>query len=117
MLDIFRLFNFDFLSLFSWQVISLIAFAIFWLALASIQDLKRREVENWWSISLVVVVMAFRAFWSVQDLNIWPFLWGLMGLVFGFALANLFYYARMFAAGDFKLLINICCSSPKLFEF
>lgn len=112
MFEVINFFRFDFSSLFSWQVVFLVVLGVFWLLLASVQDFRRREVENWWSFSLVVAVLGFRAFWSVYDWNIWPFLWGLIGLGVGFVIASLFYYARMFAAGDFKLLIALFSIIP-----
>lgn len=101
--------NLENILLENWFILSV---GIFWLIIASIQDLKRREVENWWSFSLIVFVLAFRAFLSVEKGNYMYFVWALAGLVIGFLLMNLFYYARMFAGGDAKLLMAIFCVLP-----
>ena len=112
MLELINILKTGLQGIMNWQVVVLIFICAFWLLLASFQDLKKREVENWWAFSLVALVLGFRAFCSVYDWNIWPIAWGLIGLIFGFAIANLFYYARMFAAGDFKLLIAVFSIIP-----
>jgi Flp pilus assembly protein protease CpaA len=94
-------------ELFSPINLFLISLAIFWMLISSIQDFKHREVENWWNFSLIILVLAFRAFLSIEHWNYMYFLWGLIGLAVGFLLANLFYYARMFAGGDAKLLMSL----------
>lgn len=94
-------------SLFTNDNMFLIAIALVWMIVAVIQDFKHREVENWWSFSLIAVALAYRAFVSVQNWNYMYFAWGLVGLVVGFVLCNAFYYGRMFAGGDAKLLMAL----------
>lgn len=86
----------------------LFGIALFWLLVASIQDLRKREVENWWNFSLVIFALVFKAILSVKTANPMYFIWGLIGLGVGFVLANAFYYGRLFAGGDAKLLIGLC---------
>lgn len=81
--------------------------AFVWIIVAVFMDFKKREVENWWNFSLMAFILAYRAFVSVSTSNAWWFYWGLIGLVGGFVLANLFYYARLFAGGDAKLLMAL----------
>jgi Flp pilus assembly protein protease CpaA len=81
--------------------------AIIWMFFAVIQDFRKREVANWWNFSLIVFVLAYRAFLSVNSGNYMCLLWGLIGFTGGFILANAFYYARMFAGGDAKLLMAL----------
>jgi Flp pilus assembly protein protease CpaA len=92
--------------------IFLIGIGIFWMIISSIQDFKRREVENWWNFSFIAFVLVFRAFLSVQTWNYMYFVWGIIGLIVGFILANAFYYARIFAGGDAKLLMALCTVLP-----
>lgn len=94
-------------GIFSVANLFLIGIGLVWMIIASIQDIRKREVENWWNFSLIIIVLAFRAFLSVETLNYWYFLWGLIGLLGGFILANLFYYGRLFAGGDAKLLMAL----------
>ena len=85
----------------------LIFLAIVWMISAVIQDFRKREVANWWNFSFIVFVLAYRFFLSVEAWNYAYLLWGLVGLLVGFILSNAFYYARMFAGGDAKLLMAI----------
>ncbi|MBI5148425.1 prepilin peptidase [Candidatus Pacearchaeota archaeon] len=85
----------------------LIAVAFIWLAAATIQDLKKREVANWLSFSLVAVALAIRAFSAIIYKDAWYFIYGVIGFIIFFGIANLLYYGRIFAGGDAKLLMGI----------
>jgi len=83
---------------------------LFWffligIVVASLQDLKRREVDNWLNYLLLVGGAGFLAFSAVFNWDFKIVLIGLFGFVVMFALGNLFYYGRVFAGGDAKLLI------------
>lgn len=85
----------------------LIVMAFVWMMVSSVQDFRKREVENWWNFSLIVFALVYRAFLSIMHWN-WMYLaWGLIGLACGFILANAFYYSRIFAGGDAKLLMAL----------
>lgn len=90
----------------------LIALAFVWIVVAVIQDLRKREVANWWNFSLIVIALAYRAFVSVWLWSYWHFVWGLVGFGVFFLLANLLYYARVFAGGDAKLLMALGAILP-----
>jgi Flp pilus assembly protein protease CpaA len=78
-----------------------------WLIFASIQDLRKREVANWLNYSLITFALGYRFFYSIE-LNDPKFLiFGLVGGILFFAIANLLYYTRVFAGGDAKLLMGI----------
>lgn len=87
--------------------IFLIILGIIWIIGAVFQDLRRREVDNIWNFSLIAFALSYRAFVSVFNWNYWFFLNGVIGLVIFLALGNLFYYSRLFAGGDAKLLIAL----------
>jgi Flp pilus assembly protein protease CpaA len=97
--------------------IFLICAAVFWMLIASIQDFKRREVENWWNFGMIIFVLAFRAFLSVERWNGMYFIWGLVGLAAGFLLSMGLYYLRLFAAGDAKLLMALMCILPMTLDW
>jgi len=90
----------------------LIVLAIIWLVTASISDLKKYEVPNWLSFSLIVFVLAFRAFYSVANNDLMFFVYGLLGFLVFFVLAYVFYYSRLFAGGDAKLLMGLGAVLP-----
>jgi Flp pilus assembly protein protease CpaA len=90
-----------------YEVIFLIIIGIIWFIFASISDLKKREVANWVSFSLIIFVLGFRLFYSLFNNNFNFFYQGLFGLGIFLILANLLYYGRMFAGADAKLMIAL----------
>lgn len=93
--------------IFASENIFLIILGMIWIIGAVLQDLHRREVDNIWSFSLIVFALGYRAFVSVFVWDYWFFLNGLIGLLIFLLLGNLFYYSRLFAGGDAKLLIAL----------
>lgn len=90
----------------------LFALALIWVVFAVVQDMRKREVANWLNFSLVAFALAYRAFYSAY-VSDWMFLvYGLFGFVLFYAMANLFYYSRVFAGGDAKLLMGIGVVMP-----
>ncbi len=83
----------------------LIVIAIIWLIFASISDLKKNEVPNWLSFSLIAIALAYKLFYSVVNWNFSYIHYSLLGLGVFIALAYALYYSRVFAGGDAKLLM------------
>ncbi len=82
--------------------------AIVWIVFACVQDIKKREIANWLNFSLIIFALGFRLFYSIfegGDMNF--FYQGVLGLGVFFALGNIFYYGRMFAGGDSKLMVAL----------
>src|SRR3989344_1558244 len=92
--------------------IVLIVLGLIWLIFASIQDWKTREVSDWLNISLLVFALAFRFFWSLFEQQWSFFLFGLFGFIVFLVLANIFYYSRIFAGGDAKLMMALGAILP-----
>lgn len=90
----------------------LIALGLIWIIGAVIQDIKRREVDNLWNFSLIGFALAYRLIVSVFNGDYWFFINGLLGLAIFLFLGNLFYYSRIFAGGDAKLLIALGAILP-----
>lgn len=90
----------------------LIVLALVWIVAAVIQDLRKREVANWWNFSLIAIALSYRAFVSVQLWDYLYFVYGLVGFGIFFLLAHVFYYGRLFAGGDAKLLMALGCVLP-----
>lgn len=80
---------------------------VIWLIVASILDFRKREVENWWTFSLITFILAFKGFESIVNMDLSYFIWGVVGLGVGILLCNLFYYLRLFGGGDAKFLIAL----------
>ena len=83
---------------------------LFWLffggiIVASLQDLKRREVDNWLNLFLGVfgfIFIFYKAFFE-KDVSI--LIQAGFSFVVMFVVMNMFYYGRVFAGGDAKLLL------------
>ena len=95
----------------------LIILAFVWIFIAVMQDFRKREVANWLNFSLIAIALAYRAFVSVFFLNYFYFVYGLIGFGIFFLLANLFYYGRVFAGGDAKLLMALGSVLPFSLSF
>lgn len=87
------------------EVIVLFVLALIWIIFAVVQDLKSREIADWLNYSLIIFALGFRFFYSLFTSEWNFFLLGVGGFMIFFALANLFYYGRIFAGGDAKLLM------------
>ena len=82
---------------------------LFWVFLigivvAGLQDLKRREVDNWLNLFLLVVSFSFVFFWAIVEGDGSVVFRAGFVLVIMFLVMNVFYYGRVFAGGDAKLL-------------
>ena len=95
----------------------LIVLALVWIVIAIVQDFRKREVANWLNFSLIAIALSYRAFLSIFFWNHLYFINGLMGFAVFFGLANLFYYSRVFAGGDAKLLMGLGAVLPFSFFF
>ncbi len=85
----------------------LFALAIIYAIFATFQDLRSREVANWLNFSLIAFALAYRAFYSSYSNNPWFFLYGLLAFGVMYLLAYGFYYTKVFAGGDAKLLMGL----------
>ena len=95
----------------------LIVLTLIWIIGAVLQDLKRREVDNLWNFSLIAFALAYRFALSVFNDNYWFVINGLIGLIIFLFLGNLFYYSRLFAGGDAKLLIALGAVLPLSYDW
>lgn len=85
----------------------LIVLGLVWIIGAVLQDLRRREVDNLWNFSLIAFALGYRALVSVYAGDYWLVLNGIIGFGIFLILGNIFYYSKMFAGGDAKLLIAL----------
>jgi len=92
----------------------LIVIAAIWLAAASFTDLKKREVSDWLSFSLIAIALAIRSAESIIQKNPAPILTGIIGFFIFFAIAILMYYGKLFAGGDVKLLAALGSVIPSM---
>ena len=95
----------------------LVLLALVWVIGAILQDLRRREVDNVWNFSLIAVALIYRLAVSIETGQEWFFINGLLGFIIFLLLGNLFYYMRLFAGGDAKLLIALGTILPLSFDW
>ncbi|VVB80080.1 Preflagellin peptidase [uncultured archaeon] len=99
------------------EIVFLFVLGLIWIIFATVQDAKTREISNWLNFSLAIFAIGFRFFYSLFSSN-WNFLFqGLIGLGIFFVLGNIFYYTRIFAGGDAKLLISLGAILPIFSSF
>ncbi|MBU2523248.1 MAG: A24 family peptidase [Nanoarchaeota archaeon] len=90
----------------------LIVVAVVWLFAASFTDLKKREVSDWLSFSLIAIALSIRSAESIIQWDPVPILTSLSGLVVFFIIAMAMYYGKLFAGGDVKLLTALGAVIP-----
>ena len=100
------------MSYFSFEIVFLIVLTFVWVAFATFQDLRTREIANWLNFSLIIFALGFRFFYSLFSESFGFFYQGLIGLGIFFILGNLLYYGRFFAGGDAKLMIALGAVLP-----
>ncbi|MFH1248800.1 MAG: prepilin peptidase [archaeon] len=83
---------------------------VIWLFFATIQDIKKREVANWLSFSLIIIALGIRAIASIISSKPYYFLFGIGMTAIFFGVANILYYSRVFAGGDAKLLTALAAA-------
>ena len=90
----------------------LFGLGLVWIVFATIQDLRKREVANWLNFSLISFGISFKLFYSLWTGNWDIVFFGVLGLVSFILLGYAFYYGRVFAGGDAKLLMGIGAILP-----
>jgi Flp pilus assembly protein protease CpaA len=101
-----------------YEIIFLLVLGFCYLLFAVIQDFKSREIADWLNYSLIIFALSFRFFYSLfSENNFNFFLQGLIGFFIFLGLANLFYYSRLFAGGDAKLMIALGTILPLNYSF
>ncbi len=77
------------------------------LFVGSYTDLKKREVPDWVSYSLIFAALGIRLIYSVFTADLTIFLFGIIGFAVFFVLANIMYFLRQWGGGDAKILMGI----------
>ncbi|MEK6855617.1 MAG: A24 family peptidase [Nanoarchaeota archaeon] len=86
--------------------------ALIFMVFATFQDLKKREVANWLNYSLLTIGLIGKCFLAIGNKDWSGLLYSLIGMAVFYGLALTFYYSRVFAGGDAKLLIGIGAILP-----
>ncbi|PIN69329.1 hypothetical protein COV93_05925 [Candidatus Woesearchaeota archaeon CG11_big_fil_rev_8_21_14_0_20_43_8] len=77
------------------------------LLVATITDIRKREVPDWLNYGLIFLGVSVRGIYSLIHWDYVPFLEGLIGLAVFVGLAYVMFYAGQWGGGDSKLLMGI----------
>lgn len=95
------------------EIIFLFVLGLIWIIFAVVEDLRTREIANWLNFSLIIFALGFRFFYSLFEGGNFQFFYqGLIGFGIFWASSNLFYYGKMFAGGDSKLMMALGAVLP-----
>ncbi|MFC1698070.1 prepilin peptidase [Nanoarchaeota archaeon] len=87
--------------------IVLVLIGLIGLIIASITDLKSREVPDWLNYSMIAAGLGLRLIYTVATLDIMYFMYGLLAFNIFFAAAIAMFYTGQWGGGDSKLLMAI----------
>lgn len=77
------------------------------LIIATLTDIKSREVPDYLNYFLIASGFAYRLFYSILYNNIYYFLYGLLGFVIAFLIGITLYLTKQWGGGDAKLLMAL----------
>lgn len=83
-----------------------------WIAFGSIQDFRTKEIANWLTLSLLGIGLVARLLFSIETGNWNFFVMGLISVAIVYVISLGFYYGRVFAGGDTKLLRGLAAFIP-----
>ena len=92
----------------------LAAVTLIWLLAATITDIKKREVADWLSFSLIAIAIFTALFTSIIEKDFSIIILSLISFAAFMLIANLFYYLRLFGGGDAKLLMALGPVIPQI---
>lgn len=87
--------------------ILLVSLGILGLLIATLTDIKTREVPDYLNYFLISAGFSFRFFYSILFENWLYFLYGLFGFLAAFAIGMILYFTRQWGGGDTKLLMAL----------
>jgi Flp pilus assembly protein protease CpaA len=85
----------------------LVVVGIAGLLVASITDIKTREVPDWLSYSLIASGIGLRLIYSAATYDWLYFVYGLLGFGIMFGIGNLMYYGKQWGGGDTKIMMGL----------
>ncbi len=77
------------------------------LVIATITDIKTREVPNWVTYSLIFIGLGIRGLYSIIYSDIMFFVYGAAGFTVFLILAYILFYTGQWGGGDSKLLMGL----------
>jgi Flp pilus assembly protein protease CpaA len=87
--------------------IILLSIAFIALVIASISDLKTREVPDWLSYAVIFIAFGIRGIYSLATFNWMYLVYGLVGFGIFVAIAYAMFYAGQWGGGDAKMIMGL----------
>lgn len=87
--------------------ILLIIITLITLVIASITDIKTREIPDFLNYSLLITVFFLKLLESIAIKSFTPFLYAVLGFIMYFVIALFMYYTKQWGGGDSKLLMSL----------
>ncbi|QQG39120.1 MAG: prepilin peptidase [Candidatus Woesearchaeota archaeon] len=88
--------------------------ALSWLTVATLIDIKTREIPDWLNYSLIAIALSVSIINSIIYSSYSYFLYSILGLLIGSVISLLMYYGKQWGGGDAKLLMGL---SALLFSY
>jgi len=85
--------------------------------IASIEDIKKREVYDYINFSFLFCILTAGILDSVYNMNIFPISSVFFGMCIGFILGSILYYLGIWGGGDAKFLIGFAGASYYMLNF
>ncbi|MCA9459817.1 MAG: prepilin peptidase, partial [Nanoarchaeota archaeon] len=85
--------------------------------LASIEDIKKREVYDYLNYTLTFFILVLGLFHSFATNSIDPIKYVSFGILIGFILGSFLYYIGIWGGGDAKFLIGFSAASYYLISY
>jgi len=85
----------------------LVIISLIWIIIATLSDVKTREIPNWLNYSLIAIAISLRTLQSITNKDLTYFLYTLLGLAIAAIIGFLMYYAKQWGGGDAKLLVGL----------
>ena len=92
--------------------LALISVALAGTAIATISDIKTKEVPDWISYTLIVTGVLSHLAMAASQQTITPILHNLYGLSFAFIIGSSMFYTGLWGGGDAKLLMGLASLIP-----
>ena len=93
-------------------IIPLLIIGAIGICIAIYQDLKTREISNWFNLGMIILVLIYRIGLTLITGEEIYFVWGLTGIGAGLLISLALYYCGLFGGGDGKMLIWIMGIMP-----
>lgn len=77
------------------------------LILATILDIKTREIPNWLSYTFISLALVANLIYSVLENDYYIILRSFLGFAFFFIIGNIMYYTQQWGGGDAKLVMGL----------